>query len=166
MAMKPALTRDEIRLQHVGAHRRGSLPKIAADPELRAFIEARFACMTFAGIEAAVAAHFPPDRRTNLSAIHRWWQKMQRGRGMTGNRPPAPPPTAQIAPFVQVLGIEEAICFILTYGGAELDIWRNPRDSNALVQMLGREAVEALADLTVPRRIPLAKPWLAAWFYA
>lgn len=86
---------------------------------------------------------------------------------MTGNRPPTPPPTAQIAPFVQVLGVEDAIRFLLAYGGAELCISKNPRDTNELVQMFGREAVEALANLTtLPRRIPLAKPWLAAWFHA
>jgi len=83
------------------------------------------------------------------------------------SRPPSPVPTAQVAPFVQVLGLEGAIRFILAFGGAELYIGKNPRDTNELVQMFGREAVEALANLaTLPRRIPLAKPWLAAHFYA
>ena len=82
---------------------------------------------------------------------------------MTG--PPAP--TAQVAPFVQALGLEGAIRFILAFGGAELYIGKNPRDTNELVSMFGREAVEALAGLvTMPRRIPLAKPWLAAHFHA
>jgi hypothetical protein len=45
---------------------------------LRSFVEARLSCMTFAEIEAEVVAHFPPERRTSLSAIHRWWQRMQR----------------------------------------------------------------------------------------
>lgn len=79
MAMKSALTRDEARLRHVSTHRRGRLAKIEADPELRAFVEARLSSQTFAEIEAQVAAHFPPDRRASLSAIHRWWQKMHRG---------------------------------------------------------------------------------------
>ncbi len=83
------------------------------------------------------------------------------------NRPPAPPPTAQIAPIVQVLGIEDAIRFILAFGGSIVDIRSNPRDSNEMVQMFGREAVEALAALTtLPRRIPLAKPWLATYFHS
>ncbi|WP_423206712.1 helix-turn-helix domain-containing protein [Paracoccus yeei] len=83
------------------------------------------------------------------------------------SRPAAPAPTAQIAPFVQVLGLDEAVRFILAFGGAELYIGKNPRDTNELVQMFGREAVEALANLaTLPRRIPLAKPWLAAHFRA
>lgn len=80
---------------------------------------------------------------------------------------PPPQPPAQVAPFVQVLGLEGAIRFILAFGGAELVIARNPRDNNQLVAMFGREAVEALANLTtLPRRIPLAKGWLAAHFHA
>lgn len=79
----------------------------------------------------------------------------------------APIPPAQIAPFVQVLGIDGAIRFILAYGGAELVISANPRDGNDLVEMFGRDAVQALAALTgMPRRIPLVKPWLAAYFHA
>ena len=68
---------------------------------------------------------------------------------------------------VQVLGIEDAIRFILAFGGSIVDIRSNPRDSNEMVQMFGREAVEALAALTtLPRRIPLAKPWLATYFHS
>lgn len=82
-------------------------------------------------------------------------------------RPAAPPPPAQVAPFIQVLGIDGAIRFILAYGGAELVISANPRDANNLVEMLGKDAVQALAALTgMPRRIPLVKPWLAAHFHA
>ncbi|WP_423206713.1 hypothetical protein E2974_18130 [Paracoccus yeei] len=72
-------TPHEALLQHIGAHRPGRPGKIALDPELRAFIEARLPRMTFAAIEAEVAAHFPPGRRTSLSAIHRWWQRLQKG---------------------------------------------------------------------------------------
>ncbi|CAM3391829.1 hypothetical protein SAMN04488021_1814 [Paracoccus aminovorans] len=78
MTQNASSTPDEALLQHVAAHRPGRPGKIALDPELRAFIEARLSHMTFAEIEAAVAAQFPPDRRTSLSAIHRWWQRMQR----------------------------------------------------------------------------------------
>ncbi|MCJ1903361.1 MULTISPECIES: hypothetical protein [Paracoccus] len=79
MTQNASSTPDEALLQHVAAHRPDRPGKIALDPELRAFVEARLSHMTFAEIEAAVAAHFPPDRRTSLSAIHRWWQRMQRG---------------------------------------------------------------------------------------
>lgn len=83
-----------------------------------------------------------------------------------GKRPPAPPPPAQMAPFVQVLGIEDAIRFILAYGGAELVFANNPRDDNELVRMFGRDRAEALAGLIVPRRVSLLKPWLSRYFHA
>lgn len=73
-------TIDEARRARVGAHRRGMAAKLALDPELRAFVEARLPIMTFGAIETEVTAHFPPDRRVSLSTIHRWWQKMQEGR--------------------------------------------------------------------------------------
>jgi hypothetical protein len=69
---------DDALSSHVAAHRPGRPGKIASDPDLRSFVEARLSCMTFAEIEAEVVAHFPPERRTSLSAIHRWWQRMQR----------------------------------------------------------------------------------------
>ncbi|MFD2439479.1 hypothetical protein ACFSS8_04090 [Paracoccus kondratievae] len=63
--------------------------------------------------------------------------------------------TAQVAPFVQVPGLEGAIRFILAFGDAELYIGKNPRDTNELVQMFGRESAEAFANLaTLSRRIP------------
>ncbi|GLK64063.1 hypothetical protein GCM10017635_15340 [Paracoccus kondratievae] len=75
--------------------------------------------------------------------------------------------TAQVAPFVQVPGLEGAIRFILAFGDAELYIGKNPRDTNELVQMFGRESAEAFANLaTLSRRIPPAKPWLAAHSHA
>lgn len=84
---------------------------------------------------------------------------------MSHDRQPPPVP-AQVAPFAQVPGIDGAVRFILAFGGAELAIARNPRDDNELVEMFGRDRAEALAELTVPRRIPLAKPWLAGHFRA
>ncbi|MFV0408567.1 MAG: helix-turn-helix domain-containing protein [Paracoccus sp. (in: a-proteobacteria)] len=68
---------------------------------------------------------------------------------------------------MQVLGIDGAVRFLLAFGGAELIISKKPYETNELVRMFGREAVEALANLTtVPRRIPLAKPWLAVYFHS
>lgn len=60
---------------HRLAHRPGRTAKLAADPELRAFVEARLGAMTFDQIAAEVAATFPPDRRVRRSAIHAWWTK-------------------------------------------------------------------------------------------
>lgn len=75
-----------------------------------------------------------------------------------------PKPPAQIEPFVRVLGIEGALAFLMTFGGAELVYHRNPVRSQ-LAQVMGVEAAKALADEDalrgLPRRVPLAKPWCA-----
>ena len=60
---------------HRREHRPGRRAKMAADPELRAFVEARFGTMTFDRIAAAVAKTFPPQRQVRRSAIHDWWSK-------------------------------------------------------------------------------------------
>ena len=59
--------------------------KIDADPELENFIRARVMTMTFGQVTAAVAAHFPPDRRVTLSSIQRWWHRRGKKSG-----PPQP----------------------------------------------------------------------------
>lgn len=59
---------------HRRNHRAGVPARIASDPELEAFIRARIDRLTFTKIIAEVAAHFPPDRRTSLSALSRWWK--------------------------------------------------------------------------------------------
>ena len=53
----------------------GRPAKIAVDSELQAFVAARFDTLTFEQIAKEVADNFPPERRVNLSAIHRWWLK-------------------------------------------------------------------------------------------
>lgn len=59
---------------HRRSHRAGVPPRISSDPELEAFIRSRIDGLTFTQIIAEVAAAFPPDRRTILSALSRWWK--------------------------------------------------------------------------------------------
>jgi len=59
---------------HRMKHRRGRLPKIDADPELRKFVLERLDKMTFAELERQIEDAFPEDRRVRRSAIHSWWQ--------------------------------------------------------------------------------------------
>jgi hypothetical protein len=60
--------------EHRRAHRSGVPARITSDPELEAFIRARIDRLTFAEIVAEVAANFPPDRRTSMAALSRWWK--------------------------------------------------------------------------------------------
>ena len=77
-----------------------------------------------------------------------------------------PRPPAQVAPFVEALGPELAMAFILRFGGSEVYLPKNPTEANALVAVIGTEGTRALHELGqtgwLPRRIPLANRWLAA----
>lgn len=77
------------------------------------------------------------------------------------SKAPAAAP-AHIQPYLDVLGVDDTIDFLLTFGGAELSLRDNPR-TGKLVQMFGRDKAIALAKAAahLPRRIPLAKPWIA-----
>ena len=61
--------------EHRRHHRSGTPSNVNSDPELRAFILARLGTMTFKEIALAVAATFPPERRTSLSSIQRFWSR-------------------------------------------------------------------------------------------
>jgi hypothetical protein len=77
---------------------------------------------------------------------------------------PSPRPTAQIEAFVQVLGEDLAAAFLLQFGGADLYLSGNPREDGALAALVGLDNARALGQLLrVPRRIPLAKPWLTGY---
>ena len=79
---------------------------------------------------------------------------------------PYPKPTAQIEPYVEAFGIELAITFLLQFGGAELYVAKDPRGRSQLEALVGPERAKALGanDHRLQRRVPLAKPWLAACF--
>ncbi len=76
---------------HRAAHRPGTRPKIASDPELQAFIAARITRMTFDQLAEEVAKHFPKDRRVGRSTIHLWWQNSGRTPDRTGHPPDTRP---------------------------------------------------------------------------
>lgn len=83
---------------------------------------------------------------------------------MTDVARPMPRPTAQIAPYHEVLGLDLAVRFLLAFGGAELSIAKHPTGRSALCDLIGADHERALAAIRdrLPRRVPLAKQWLAA----
>ncbi len=70
---------------------------------------------------------------------------------------------ANIEPYVRVLGIDGAVEFLLAFGGAELALGRNPQARGALAKLVGRDKAAELAAAAehLPRRVPLAKQWIA-----
>lgn len=73
-----------------------------------------------------------------------------------------PRPPATIRAYVEVLGPELAFEFLMRFGGAELYLSPTPKGRSEVEQMIGAERVTELAALGLPRRVPTAKPWLAA----
>ncbi len=73
-----------------------------------------------------------------------------------------PPPPAHVEPYVRVLGPVLAFDFLMQFGGAELYLSPTPQGRSEVEALIGAEMVAQLAALGLPRRIPTAKPWLAA----
>ncbi|MFN3938714.1 MAG: helix-turn-helix domain-containing protein [Gemmobacter sp.] len=75
-----------------------------------------------------------------------------------------PRPPAQVEPYVRVLGTDLAIEFLLEFGGAELSVNQRPQPRGRLARLVGIERARALGAVAgdLPRRVPLAKPWIAA----
>ena len=75
----------------------------------------------------------------------------------------SPRPPAQVAPYVEVLGVDGAVEFLLAFGGAELYLAANPKGRGRVERMFGADRAAALAAMAerLPRRVPTAKPWIA-----
>ena len=71
--VKVASNAVDSKAEHRRKHRSGVPSKLASDPELRAFVIARLDTKTFKQSLAAIADHFPPERRITLSTLSRWW---------------------------------------------------------------------------------------------
>jgi hypothetical protein len=77
-----------------------------------------------------------------------------------------PRPTAQAAPYVEVLGAELAVTFLLAYGGAEMTLADDPKGQASHAALLGHDKAKALAaQPRLQKRVPLAKRWLAAMLH-
>jgi hypothetical protein len=70
---------------------------------------------------------------------------------------------AHIEPFVEVLGEDGALAFLLEHGGGYLYLTEKPTSKNPVAVMFGVEKAAKLgAKLRHPHmRVPLAKPWMA-----
>lgn len=75
--------------------------------------------------------------------------------------PPSTP--ANLLPFVEVLGVEGAVEFFLTFGGAELYLPQDPKGASEVVAVIGIEKTRALAQraTALKARVPTAKRWIA-----
>lgn len=75
---------------------------------------------------------------------------------------------AHLQIFVEALGEEKAVEFLLAFGGARLHIPVKPTPRSELVTVLGEEAATALAKRrdSIPAEIPTGKKWIAQRLHA
>lgn len=79
-----------------------------------------------------------------------------------------PLPPAHVQRYVDALGVELTIDFLLNFGGAELAIPRTPKGKSEVERLLGPKAVSRLIDVSdnSKHRVPLATRWLANCLFA
>ena len=79
-----------------------------------------------------------------------------------------PKPTAQVEPYVQALGLEDALKFLAAFGGTEIYIAADPKSRSRVVEVVGYAKARMLASIIeqLPRRVPLAKQWRAKVYHA
>lgn len=77
---------------------------------------------------------------------------------------PIPKVPAQVEVYVDVLGVDLAVEFLLRFGGAELHYATAPTERSALVSLVGLEKARELGRHAhkLQIRVPLASSWLAA----
>ncbi len=77
---------------------------------------------------------------------------------------PMPRPTAQVEPYVEALGSDLAVRFILQFGGAEVYIAADPKGRSSYEVLVGPDGARALAAVAdrLQARVPIANRWLAA----
>lgn len=77
---------------------------------------------------------------------------------------PMPKPSAQVQPYVDALGAELAVLFLIEMGGAEVYLAATPKGKSQAEALVGAERLAALArhpTLQAKHRVPLANEWLA-----
>jgi hypothetical protein len=78
-------------------------------------------------------------------------------------KPPRPP--AHLLAYVEILGVDLAVEFLLAFGGAELYLARNPSASGKLAGVIGQDKATELAAaadrMRLPKRVPTGKEWIA-----
>lgn len=79
-----------------------------------------------------------------------------------------PRPPANVEPYVEALGTDLAIEFLLAFGGSEIYITEDPKTRGRVTALLGVKNARRLGAVRdrLQRRVPLANPWMAATLHA
>ena len=80
---------------------------------------------------------------------------------------PMPKSTAQVEAYVEAMGPDLAVTFLLAFGGAEMAVPDAPNGRSAHEALIGPQAAARLSAMSrhLQKRVPLAKKWLAAMLH-
>ncbi|GIT85427.1 helix-turn-helix domain-containing protein [Roseobacter sp. OBYS 0001] len=72
-------------------------------------------------------------------------------------------PPANVKPYVDILGEDLAVEFLLNFGGAELYMPTNPGGGSRVAKFVGLEKARALAEAStsLKARVPTPRRWIA-----
>lgn len=75
---------------------------------------------------------------------------------------------AQVEPYVEALGIDMAVEFLIAFGGTVVIVSPRPTKYNEVARRFGVEASLALSRIAdrLPRRVPQQKAWAARVLHA
>ncbi|ALF02072.1 MULTISPECIES: hypothetical protein [Salipiger] len=75
----------------------------------------------------------------------------------------APRAPSHVAPYVEALGHDLAVEFLLKFGGSRLYWAQDPKGRSEAEALVGAEKLRALASMRAREvtRVPTARPWLA-----
>lgn len=81
---------------------------------------------------------------------------------------PYPKPPAQVEPYIEALGFEDALRFLETFGGTEIYIAADPKSRSSVAALVGYPKAKALAAISdrLQRRVPIAKQWRARAYHS
>ena len=70
---------------------------------------------------------------------------------------------AHVQRYADILGVDDAVKFLLTFGGTDLYVPHTPQTRSQLVQTIGRHKAEMLGRAFggAHIRVPVAKPFIA-----
>lgn len=74
-----------------------------------------------------------------------------------------PKPPAQAQPYVDALGLEDALRFFEAFGGTEIYIGQDPKSRSSVAALVGYAKAKALSEIRdeLQARVPLVKKWRA-----
>lgn len=78
-------------------------------------------------------------------------------------RPPIPRAPAHVQPYLDALGPEACVAFLLEFGGSKLYLARDPEGRSEVEALVGKSRMQALSAMRPGEavRVPTCRRWLA-----